>query len=476
MRSKLLGIYLCVINFGFIDILGAHPVDSTLKTLSVSEFIEVVKKYHPVAKQSQLIPEQAKSELLIARGGWDPTIYSTYDSKTYDGAYYYSYFENKISVPVWYGIEISAGYDFVYGRNINNESKLPKDGLGYLGVSVPLLKNMLIDKQRAALRKAQIFREASEQQRLMILNDLLLDALKAYYNWSYAYNEYQIYKEATAVAVVRFNATVQSNLFGDRAAIDTTEALTQLQNRQFQLNDARLLFLNSGVEISNFLWLDNDQPRAFDTTIIPAPLNAEFTQPEIQLSKIDELAFQLRQTHPELLNYNFKLRQLDIERKLKIENLKPTLNAKYNVLSERFNFQSNTGILFTNNYKFGLNFSMPLGFMQGRGALRLTKIEIQNTKYAIDFKQQELTNKLKTYFNELINLQQQTRLYQQTVAGYKTLFDGETTRFNNGESSLFLVNARENRYLDSQVKLRELQAKYFKTEAGLKWAVGNISK
>jgi outer membrane protein TolC len=56
------------------------------------------------------------------------------------------------------------------------------------------------------------------------------------------------------------------------------------------------------------------------------------------------------------------------------------------------------------------------------------------------------------------------------------LLDGENSRFDNGESSLFLVNARENRYLDAQIKLRELQSKYFKTEAALKWAVGNISR
>lgn len=476
MRNKFLIKFFLLLTFVASNKLFASQTDSVQKILSVSEFIEIVKNYHPVAKQAQLISEQAKAELLIARGGWDPAIHSDYDRKMYDGNNYYSYFENKISVPVWYGIEINAGYDFVQGGRVNPESQLPDDGLGYLGVSVPLLKNMMMDKQRATLRKAQIFRDASEQQRLIILNDLLLDALKAYYNWSYAYNEYQIYSEATNVALIRFNATVQANLFGDRAAIDTIEALTQLQNRQLQLNDARLLFINSGLELHNYLWLENDQPRAFDTTLIPAPLTSEFTRQEFSLAKLEELTYQLRQTHPVLLNYNFKLRELDIEQKLKIENLKPTLNAKYNVLSEQFNFKSNAGAVFANNYKFGVNFSMPLAFMQGRGALRFTKIEIQNTRYAIDYKQQELANQLKSYFNELINLQQQTKLYEETVRGFKALFDGEIISFNNGESSLFLVNARENRYLDSQVKLRELQAKYFKTEAALKWTLGNISR
>lgn len=475
MKSKLIQLFLGFLFIIPCSLLNAQSTDSIQKILSVSEFIEVVKKYHPVAKQAQLISEQAKAELLIARGGWDPNLYSTYDNKTYDGTNNYSYFENKISVPVWYGLEINAGYDFVNGSNINNENKLPNDGLGYLGISVPLLKNMLMDKQRATLRKAQIFREASEQQRILLLNDLLLEALKVYYTWSYAYNEYQIYREATNIAMVRFNATVQSNLFGDRAAIDTTEALTQLQSRQFQLNDARLLFLNSGLDLSNFLWLNNDQPRSFDTSIVASPLNADFTQQEILLSKLDELANQLQQTNPALLNYNFKLRQLEIDRKLKIESLKPTLNAKYNLLGENFNFQNDPGIVFNNNYKFGASFSMPLTFSQGRGALNLAKIEIQNTKYTINLKQQELVNKLKSYFNELINLQTQTKLYQQTVAGYKTLFEGETARFNEGESSLFLVNARENRYLESKIKLSELQAKYYKTEAGLKWAIGNLA-
>lgn len=450
--------------------------DSAVKVLSVSEFLQVVKEYHPVAKQAKLITDQAKAELLIARGGWDPKISSDYDRKSYDGKNYYSYFDNGVKVPVWYGIEVKAGYDFAYGNNINSETQLPADGLGYLGISVPLLKGMLMDKQRAALRQAQIFQQASEQQRLLMLNDLLLDALKSYYEWSYAYNEYNVYTEAVRVADIRFKATVQSALLGDRAAIDTTEALTQLQSRQFQWNEARLRFLNSGLDISNFLWLENNTPRPFDTTIVPEALQSDFLKTEIQLTQLDQLLAELRQQHPALLNYNFKLRQLDIERRLKIENLKPMLNAQYNVLSERFNFRSDAGIVFANNYKFGVNFAMPLTFMQGRGELKLTKLKIMDTRLALDYKQQELTNKLKSYFNELITLQQQTRLYEESVKGFKALFDGETSRLNNGESSLFLVNARENRYLDSQVKLRELQSKFYKTEAALKWAVGNIGR
>ncbi len=449
--------------------------DST-NTLSARTYIEIVKKFHPLAKQASLIPEVAKAELLIAKGGWDPKINSEYDSKTFDGINYFSYFESKVTIPTWYGIEVKTGYDFAYGAKLNTETKLPSNGLGYVGISVPLVKNLFIDKQRAALQQAKLFTEASEQQRLVLLNELLLNALTSYYEWSYAYNEYTIYQEAVRIAQVRFEATKKLAELGDRSALDTTEALTQLQSRQFQRNDAKLNYLNAGLELSNYLWIENNQPYRLDSNVIPTVLLADFTNAEIQLDKLDALLNIQNQTHPALLNYNLKLKQLEVERKLKIENLKPTLNVNYNLLSEQFSFRSTAGLIFNNNFKFGLNFSMPLTFMQGRGELKITKLKIQETSLAVDYKRQELMNKLKSYFNDLIILREQIQLYEQTLKGYKQLLDGENVRLYNGESSLFLVNARENKYLESQLKLRELQAKYHKTEASIKWAVGNIAQ
>lgn len=463
--------------FGFLLMhhFSIAQVDSS-KVLSLNEFMEIVKLYHPVAKQANLIPQQAREELRIARGGWDPLIYSDYDQKTFDGVNYYSYFENSVKVPTWYGIEVKAGYDFIYGDRINSESKLPKDGLGYLGISVPLGKNLFMDKKRAALQQAKIFQEASQQQKLVILNDVLFDALKAYYDWSYAYNEFLIFTEAVNVAIVRNEATIKSALYGDRPNIDTVESLTQLQSRQFQRNEARLKFLSTSFELSNFLWLDNNISRPIDTTLVPVGVTSDFLSNTVDLSKLQDLEVQVRSAHPEILNYNFKLNQLNVERRLKLENLKPTLNANYNIISERFNFQSTAGLLFTNNYKFGINFSMPLTFAQGRGELKLTKLKIQNTQLDLDYKTQQLLNKLRTYYNELIILQQQTRLYEQQIAALKQLLDGESNRFVNGESSLFLVNAREIAYLSAQVKLRELQTKYYKTEAAVKWSAGQLGQ
>jgi hypothetical protein len=53
---------------------------------------------------------------------------------------------------------------------------------------------------------------------------------------------------------------------------------------------------------------------------------------------------------------------------------------------------------------------------------------------------------------------------------------GEETRFFNGESTLFLVNSRENKTLETLLKLTEVTAKYYKTAYALKWAAGELWK
>ena len=54
------------------------------------------------------------------------------------------------------------------------------------------------------------------------------------------------------------------------------------------------------------------------------------------------------------------------------------------------------------------------------------------------------------------------------------LRNGKQIRFENGESSVFLLNSREATPGTARVKLAELQAKYAQTQATLRWAAGGV--
>ena len=51
---------------------------------------------------------------------------------------------------------------------------------------------------------------------------------------------------------------------------------------------------------------------------------------------------------------------------------------------------------------------------------------------------------------------------------------GEDIRFKVGESSLFLLNTRENKVLESMQKLAELKTKFFKSYRAVGWASGQL--
>ena len=80
--------------------------------------------------------------------------------------------------------------------------------------------------------------------------------------------------------------------------------------------------------------------------------------------------------------------------------------------------------------------------------------------------------KVKSYFNELMTLKSQVALQEKAYKNYQALQRGEEIRFQAGESSLFLINVRENKTLEALQKLQELKAKYFKTENALQWSAG----
>jgi outer membrane protein TolC len=55
------------------------------------------------------------------------------------------------------------------------------------------------------------------------------------------------------------------------------------------------------------------------------------------------------------------------------------------------------------------------------------------------------------------------------------LVQAEEAKLESGESSLFLINTRENKALEAQQKLLELRTKYFKTIYALQWSAGLLA-
>ncbi len=82
---------------------------------------------------------------------------------------------------------------------------------------------------------------------------------------------------------------------------------------------------------------------------------------------------------------------------------------------------------------------------------------------------------LESAINEFETTQGHIELYTKTTQDYNGLLDGERQLFNNGESSLFLVNSRELGFINAQIKLIELVTKNKNAVLKLNYALGNLN-
>lgn len=451
----------------------ALVAQDSVHTLSARQVMEIVKRYHPVALQAGILVEQAKADLVSARGQFDPVFENEAAQKTFEGTAYYSYNRPEISIPTWFGIEVKAGLEYLSGNRTD-----PVDTKGessYLGISIPLAKNLLMDKRRAALQSAKIFRQASVAERRNMLNQLMLDALKSYWSWVKEYQLYQVMNEAVAINENRFRWVRSAYQLGDRAAIDTTEVLAQWQQFELLRSQAWLNFQNAGLELSVYLWTAGAQPYELPSNIIPQEPLREISVMNQPVPVLNELLNAAVSNHPELRLYQYKLQALNIERKLKFQELLPVVNFRYNQLGRGYDvWKTATSPYFENNYRYGLSIAVPLRLSQGRGEYKKARLKINYAELELEQKKRQVENKVRSYFNELLALKEQVKWQEQSWRNYLQLQRAEELRFRSGESSLFLVNARETKALEALQKLLELKAKYFVSENTVRWAAGNL--
>ncbi len=451
----------------------------TSPILTQEAYFQGVMAYHPLVRQANLLTAEAAATLRLARGAFDPKLQSEVSQKSFDHKNYYTYTESGFKIPTWYGLEVKALFATSSGVYINPENNLPAAGQAILGIKANLGAGLWIDERRAALQKARILQNANEAERGNAINDVLLDAAIAYWDWTKAFNEMQAIERALQVSKQRLQGVVASYEQGDKPALDTLETFIQVQNWEYERNNALLAFRNAGLRLSNFLWDEDDTPLEIAETLRPPLLNALDDQKT--LPALSVFLQWVESQHPQLRAYQFKLDQLEIDRKLALEAFKPHLEVEYNLLGNGFQFgtsksgkDNNLENLFLQNYKWGLNFSFPLFLRKERGKLELNRLKIMDTGYTLQQKRLEYLNKVRDAYNDWQNTQQQMALYEKIVQNYRQLLEAEMTKFELGESSIFLINAREQKWIEAQLKWIKLQADFQKNRNKVFWAAGQL--
>jgi outer membrane protein TolC len=326
-----------------------------------------------------------------------------------------------------------------------------------------------MDPARAGLRDARLFQELQQQRRIQMRNQILSQALYAYFEWVKTEELVRSYLEIANTASDRYEFVLDAYRGGDLSPIDTLEAYMQWKQRNLELTSAQNERLSAQAQIQNFLpdWnFQNWSPPKFDR------ISALWQE------RNDDYWVETLQQHPQILDLQINRERLIIERKLIREQFKPQLNIKYQLLNSIDQLSSGeiSNTLSPNDYRWGLSFSYPIPLRKTRGQNQYNKIQQLENQFKIQQIQQQLLARMNAFLEIQDNFSEVIAEYELLIDDFRRLLEAERMMFELGESSLFMVNTRENRLLNAQITFINLQYSAFQNLLRLAQNSGDIEQ
>ncbi|MBB6460399.1 TolC family protein [Flammeovirga kamogawensis] len=467
--NRIFSYLLCILSLSLISNNFAQDIeeikaDSTVKKLTLDELYQMIMVYHPVAQQAELLSEQGQMQIRLGKGYFDPKLESKYDQKVFKNNEYYQKWNSYAKIPLWAG-NINVGYERNDGYKLNPENDTDGgNGLMYIGLELPVLKGLLMDERRAAVKKSHAMQKLAEADQIKLINKLILQIAKDYWEWYYTYHQYRLALEGYELAQFRMESVDERIRQGDLATVDGVEAKITIQQREINLRMAQMDLQKARLVLSNHMWTDDGKPLELLPEILPEELKVEV------LPSVEQLIVDANIAHPDIVGLQAKNAVLAIDQRMAKESVKPELNLKYNYLGTTPVSGWEYGL--GENYKFGATFSMPLFLRKERAKLQMTKLKIQDNELSMIMKKREISNNIRRAFIAVENYVELTDMQQEMSVNYQILLQGEADKFEAGESTVFYMNVREGKLLEAETKLFKMKAEYAKSVAELNWTAG----
>ncbi|RKO69830.1 TolC family protein [Sphingobacterium puteale] len=465
-------IALCAVLFH--NLSAQERADRLKIDFTTDDLEELLMAHHPIVKQINLLTETAKAQVVQAAGKFDPTIYSNFKNKNFGNTNYYNQWNNELKIPLWLaGADLKIAYDRNVGNYTDPQSRTNNDGLSAVGISIPLGQGLVIDGRRNTLRQAKAMLSYVEAEKIKQINTIWYQALSDYWNWYFAYRQYELLLEGVKLADTRFKAISEQTALGDKPLIDSVEAAVVVQERRIELVKYEVELQNARIVLSNHLWNAQQLPVELPEHAVPNKTDSTAILPDSKV--ILGLLDSAKVAHPELIKLASKSQQLVFEERYRKEMLKPKLNISGTLISSRHGFNNFIPPAYDfnwHNYKLGFEFAFPLFIRSERGKLREVRIKQDHLQFERRIEERNIYNDIMRKYNDLSAYSKQIEFQSVNVRNQERLLKGELNKFRLGESTLFVVNSRENKLIEMKIKQEKLFTDYRKALAELYYKAG----
>lgn len=439
-----------VVKVGFIKficnyviiLLLLSPVLSYASTLTLEKVLKTTKKHFPIILAAKQDVSVARAQMQIAKGAFDPTLSSDANS-TPEGGYENVYSHTQINIPlVVGGARFYAGYRNgrgnwpVYYQNFLTNT----GGDTIAGIDVPILRNFQIDPKRAEFTKAKLRIAARHQELNLVKIEMLTDAGNAYWSWVASAKQVALVKKLLSIALERQSALVKQNKAGDVADIEVTENERFIMQRKAFLVNAKQQYKIASTNLSLYYRNESGQPIRPTLSEVPIKL-PRIPKDAIYQRVYAKRAYYIINQFPSvrLLDYQKKIQQVQI--RLVKNELLPTLDL--NLSADKEYGENGDPLLRKTAYNVGLQFNFPLPQNVAKGRFLMSESKLHQIIINQNYTRQQLSVNLKNALTELENDRRQYLLFNREVNLALKVEQAEMIKFKEGDSSLFLVNQRE---------------------------------
>lgn len=439
-------------------------VERAPTSITVDAFMARVAAHHPVIRQARLGVDHAREEQRVARGAFDPTVAASWDRKTFGTVAYYDYVTAALSIPTPVGVDVKLGFERATGQYISPDRRTPRAGLVTAGLSVPFGQRMLTDERRTAVVVARSLRDGAIADRDGTINRVLLQATRDFARWFESVRRERISADGVALAEFRLAAVRRRVANGETPALDTVEARMEAERRRVQQIEAVQAAYAARLTAEANLWDARGLPDSLPTGTTPSAVLLPSAAPGTVAAAgaplrpdVAALTAAAVRLHPDVQRADARIDQAAAQRRLAAQQRLPSITAELGTLGLPDDGLPHTPS--TDDLKAGATLRTPLLLLRERGRANGAAIREEQQRVDRDRARRDVAVVVRTAVAEVDAVVQAAALQRSVVTYARTLVRGEQLRFDAGESTLFLVNARERALLDEDQRLASLEAR-----------------
>ncbi len=424
--------------------------------LLLDEVLLSVDRFYPLIEAAQRDVQVAEAELQTARGAFDPGLRLRTDGAPL-GYYQGGRADLAVEAPTpWWGATFFGGYRVSFGKFADYDGKLETNQYGELraGVQVPMWRNGPIDRRRANISRAELGRGVAGmglvQQRVEALR---LGSLR-YWDWSAAGQRFRVAQALLTLATVRDEQMAVRVQRGELPAIERTDNRRALLQRRGLTVQAERAMQQAAIELSLYLRGDDGAPLLIGLGRLPGelprPPAAGIDQSPVRIDRDIEWALQHR---PEVERLRLQREQLRVERDWAKNQMAPGIDAQMAVSQD---FGAGLASREPTVLEGSLVIDIPTLNRAARGRVAAAQASMQRVDAQLRLQRDRVGTEVRDMLSALSAAAERVRMAAEELRTSREVEAAERERFALGDSTLFVVNLREQATFDAA--LREIDA------------------